>query len=344
MLGGYPLDHDISANDEWHTIINRFPTVKEHIGELVTLRPFLRSGRIQITSDSILGPRFILAPHAASFIDPLYSTGIALTLRFVRRLIPKAKEILAVQRSPSIPNPNAHIRNLLMPMEETFNKEVAAIDKIVGGTFSSTHHPSIFRQFWKFWMVCGITSVVYGKDDGNMPLYGAFDERLMKYLAEAHTIVSDYTQKVRKENVNARSPLRVDEAEALRVAAQIKALVDQASSYINSDFSFDLVPTFPVEITGPAILSGGAPSEHLLDYLTGRKRSRILSMLFFLVEYTRMSASYYLGKLLGPRYTYGHVLVELFGNHVPPIKRAGPASVKAALVEGFAKLFRKKNK
>jgi len=111
----YPVDRTKSAKEEWDSIISRYPTVQAHLGNLQPIKAFLRFGRIQITSESILGDRFILSPHAASFIDPLYSTGMSLTTRFIRRLMRKIKDVLA-EDSP------VKIKEILMPMEEDFKK------------------------------------------------------------------------------------------------------------------------------------------------------------------------------------------------------------------------------
>ncbi len=93
----WPLDESIPAEVEMRTIIDRYPTVKAALGEMVPIRPIIRTGRvhggtdrIQFAVSSIVGERFILSPHSSGFIDPLFSTGILLTGAFLNRFVPLA--------------------------------------------------------------------------------------------------------------------------------------------------------------------------------------------------------------------------------------------------------------
>src|SRR6185369_16037858 len=75
----YPIDETKSPEEELYLFMKRFPSIWAHLGKMVPVRPIVRTDRIQFTSKSILGDGFILAPHAAGFIEPLFSTGILLT-------------------------------------------------------------------------------------------------------------------------------------------------------------------------------------------------------------------------------------------------------------------------
>ena len=129
----WPLDESITPEEEVQQIINRYPTVKAVLGEAVAVRPVIRTGRvhggtdrIQFSVTSIVGERFILAPHAAGFIDPLFSTGILLTQSFMARFVPRAIE--AKQDG------NWSLERF-KPLEPIFFRELGAIDKIVAGMF-----------------------------------------------------------------------------------------------------------------------------------------------------------------------------------------------------------------
>lgn len=66
-----------TPEQEFRRIVGRFPTIARHFGEATAIRPWVRSGRIQYSSSHLLGPRVIQLPHAADFIDPLYSSGMS---------------------------------------------------------------------------------------------------------------------------------------------------------------------------------------------------------------------------------------------------------------------------
>merc|ERR1719197_1418404 len=81
----HPYDASVDKTTEFWHHINRFPTVAAHLGALRPTRALLRKGRIQLHARSIVADRLLLTPHAAAFVDPLFSTGINLTSRFVLR-------------------------------------------------------------------------------------------------------------------------------------------------------------------------------------------------------------------------------------------------------------------
>jgi tetracycline 7-halogenase / FADH2 O2-dependent halogenase len=63
--------------DEFRRIVAGYPTIARHFAEAVPVRPWVGSRRIQYSSPHLLGPRLLQLPHAASFIDPLYSSGMS---------------------------------------------------------------------------------------------------------------------------------------------------------------------------------------------------------------------------------------------------------------------------
>ena len=66
-----------APEDEFRAIISRFPTIHKHFADARTVRPWVGSGRIQYSQKHLIGPRYIQLPHAASFVDPLYSSGLS---------------------------------------------------------------------------------------------------------------------------------------------------------------------------------------------------------------------------------------------------------------------------
>ena len=66
-----------APEDEFRSIIARFPTVRKHFADAKAVRPWVGSGRIQYSQSRCIGPRYIQLPHAACFVDPLYSSGLS---------------------------------------------------------------------------------------------------------------------------------------------------------------------------------------------------------------------------------------------------------------------------
>jgi len=66
-----------SPEEEFRRIISRFPTVRKHFADARAVRPWVGSGRIQYSQPHCIGPRYIQLPHAACFVDPLFSSGLS---------------------------------------------------------------------------------------------------------------------------------------------------------------------------------------------------------------------------------------------------------------------------
>ena len=66
-----------SPEEEFRRIIGRFPTVRKHFADARAVRPWVGSGRIQYSQSHCIGPRYIQLPHAANFVDPLFSSGLS---------------------------------------------------------------------------------------------------------------------------------------------------------------------------------------------------------------------------------------------------------------------------
>lgn len=64
-------------DEEFRRIVARYPTIARHFADAVAIRPWVASGRIQYSSPHLLGPRMLQLPHAAAFLDPLYSSGMS---------------------------------------------------------------------------------------------------------------------------------------------------------------------------------------------------------------------------------------------------------------------------
>ena len=70
----------------WRTVVDRYPTLSSLFAESAPLRPIESRRRIQHRLSTAIGRRWVAMPHTFGFIDPLFSLGIAWSLRGVERL------------------------------------------------------------------------------------------------------------------------------------------------------------------------------------------------------------------------------------------------------------------
>jgi FADH2 O2-dependent halogenase len=66
--------------EEFFEFANRYPSVRDQFANARKVRPWVSTDRLQYTSTKTVGNRWCLLVHAAGFIDPLFSRGLALTM------------------------------------------------------------------------------------------------------------------------------------------------------------------------------------------------------------------------------------------------------------------------
>jgi FADH2 O2-dependent halogenase len=70
----------------WHRLLARFPSVRAQFAYAHPIRSFTWMPRLAYRAADAAGERWAMLPSAAAFIDPLFSTGIPLTLLGIERL------------------------------------------------------------------------------------------------------------------------------------------------------------------------------------------------------------------------------------------------------------------
>jgi FADH2 O2-dependent halogenase len=70
----------------WQRVLDRVPGLREQFDGAVACQPFRHMPVVSFRSSSIAGRRWAMLPSAAGFVDPLLSTGFALTLMGIERL------------------------------------------------------------------------------------------------------------------------------------------------------------------------------------------------------------------------------------------------------------------
>jgi FADH2 O2-dependent halogenase len=70
----------------WQRVLDRVPVLKSQFAKAAACQPFRYMPRISFRSGTIADRRWAMLPSAAGFVDPLLSTGFALTLLGIERL------------------------------------------------------------------------------------------------------------------------------------------------------------------------------------------------------------------------------------------------------------------
>ncbi|MGH9840123.1 MAG: NAD(P)/FAD-dependent oxidoreductase [Blastocatellia bacterium] len=70
----------------WRRFLSRFPSIASQFTGAEALRAFTRQPRVAYRAAAAAGRNWAMLPSAAAFVDPLFSTGIPLTLLGIERL------------------------------------------------------------------------------------------------------------------------------------------------------------------------------------------------------------------------------------------------------------------
>jgi tetracycline 7-halogenase / FADH2 O2-dependent halogenase len=70
----------------WTRVLKRYPSIAAQFADAEPIRPFSWMPRLPYRAWRAVGDRWAMLPSAAAFVDPLFSTGIPLTLMGIERL------------------------------------------------------------------------------------------------------------------------------------------------------------------------------------------------------------------------------------------------------------------
>jgi FADH2 O2-dependent halogenase len=120
----------------WGLLLERYPTIASAFADATPLMPIAYRPAIQHRLTCAAGDRWALMPHAYAFVDPLFSTGIAWSLRAVERL---ALEFESAMNDRRVPDSNA-----LSRYDQTLGREADQIDLVVAGAYEAMAHFELF--------------------------------------------------------------------------------------------------------------------------------------------------------------------------------------------------------
>jgi FADH2 O2-dependent halogenase len=126
----------ISATAVWSELLRRYPTIGEVFADARPAMPLAFRANIQYRLTRAAGERWLLMPHAYAFVDPLFSTGIAWSLRAVERI---ALAFEGARASSGIPDPD-----MLARYDRVLAAEADQIDLVVAGAYEAMSHFDLF--------------------------------------------------------------------------------------------------------------------------------------------------------------------------------------------------------
>ena len=120
----------------WHRLLAQLPAVKDQFIAARAALPFVHSPRVSFRSARVSGPSWALLSSAAGVIDPLLSTGFALTLFSIARLLD------VLERT----SPGPERAAALHAYERATLDELDATERLVAALYASMDDPELFKR------------------------------------------------------------------------------------------------------------------------------------------------------------------------------------------------------
>ncbi len=120
----------------WRALLKRYPTLASAFADATPRMPLVFRPVIQHRLRRSAGERWALMPHAYAFVDPLFSTGIAWSLRAVERLALAFESVAHERRVPDL--------EVLTRYDAALGAEADQIDLVVAGAYEAVTHFDLF--------------------------------------------------------------------------------------------------------------------------------------------------------------------------------------------------------
>jgi FADH2 O2-dependent halogenase len=140
---------DVSPEVEFREFIARFPSIATQFEEASAIRAWTRSDRIQFSSTRAVGERYCLVPHAFGFVDPLFSTGLTMSLHAVNML---AWRLIQSKRDGD------YSIERFLPIDERVKANLAYVDQLVSGSYIAFANFKLWNAWYRIWAL----GTVYG--------------------------------------------------------------------------------------------------------------------------------------------------------------------------------------
>ncbi len=141
-------DEGVGPEAKWDALLHLYPSLTEQFASARPVRPFVRTGRLQRRARRAVGPGWALLPHAAYFLDPLFSGGNAHTLLGVERLGRIFREHWG---RPSLDA-------ALEEYERMLFREVAFLDRLIHGSYTAFRRFGLMAAFTMYYFAGAIHS------------------------------------------------------------------------------------------------------------------------------------------------------------------------------------------
>lgn len=148
-LHQYPRT-DLEPEQEFRSFIEQFPSIAKQFRQARAVRNWVATDRLQFNSKRLVGQRFCLLPHAAAFVDPLFSSGLAITMSTINVL---ADRLIEACRSDDFSEERFEY------IDTWVKKSFAYYDRLVSCSYIAFSNFELWNAWHRIWMLGGLYGV-----------------------------------------------------------------------------------------------------------------------------------------------------------------------------------------
>jgi len=134
----------MDPNVEFWSYVNKFPDMVRQFEGAQAVRNWISTGRLQYGARNITGHRYCLLSHAGFFIDPLYSTGLALTTAMV--------DLLGGQLLKAFESNDFSVESF-EHLNDFFTNNISYADEMVSSSFVAFRDFDLWDAWFRVWVV-----------------------------------------------------------------------------------------------------------------------------------------------------------------------------------------------
>lgn len=143
-LDRYPVQSELSPEAEFWKHVGRFPDFAAQMAGASAVRPYTASRRSQFASKQVVGDRWCLLPHASDFIDPLFSSGLAVTVMILNAL---GHRLIDAVRN------NCFSTERFSYVQEWTKLSFDYYDKLVSASYTSFDSFELWNAWFRVWTI-----------------------------------------------------------------------------------------------------------------------------------------------------------------------------------------------
>lgn len=146
----FPKNKDLTPEMEFQNFLSKFPSIANQFENARPVRPWISTDRLQYSSSATMGKRFYILPHAAGFIDPIFSHGLIQTLLTISPLASLILQALAN---------DDYATSHFAPLERFQEKIFDYYDEIANSTYQSFRNFELMNAWLRVWVIQHMVSI-----------------------------------------------------------------------------------------------------------------------------------------------------------------------------------------